>query len=49
MWPVDTLGHRLAPQVTPANAQERAKMGALSAEVQAAKANTVELALVDQG
>src|SRR5215210_892862 len=32
---VDTLGHLLALKVTPANAQKRAQVGALAAQVQA--------------
>ena len=46
---VDTLGHLLALQVTPADAQERAQVGALAAAVQAATGATVALAYVDQG
>jgi transposase len=46
---VDTLGHLLALRVTPANAQERAQVGALADAVQEATGNTVELAWVDQG
>jgi transposase len=46
---VDTLGHLLALRVTPANAQERAQVGALADAVQEATGNTVELAGVDQG
>jgi len=46
---VDTLGHLLAARVTPANAQERAQVAALAAEVQAVTGNTVEVAFVDQG
>jgi transposase len=46
---VDTLGHLLAARSTPANAQERAQVGALAEEVQAVTGNTVELAYVDQG
>ena len=46
---MDTLGHLLALRVTPANAQERAQVGALADAVQDATGNTVELAWVDQG
>ena len=46
---VDTLGHLLVAHSTPANAQERAQVGALAEEVQEATGNTVELAWVDQG
>jgi len=46
---VDTLGHLLAARVTPANAQERAQVEALTEDVQAVTGNTVEVAFVDQG
>ena len=46
---VDTLGHLLALHVTPANAQDRARVEALAAAVQEATGETVELAYVDQG
>jgi transposase len=46
---VDTLGLLLAARVTPANAQERAQVDALAAEVQEVTGNTVEVAFVDQG
>lgn len=46
---VDTIGHLLAARSTPANEQERAQVGALAADVQAATGQTVELAFVDQG
>ncbi len=46
---VDTLGHRLALQVTPANAQDRNQVGAVATAVQEATGATVELAFVDQG
>ena len=46
---VDTLGHLLALTVTPANEQERAQVGELAAQVQAATGQNVELAYVDQG
>jgi transposase len=46
---VDTLGHMLALRVSAANAQDRAQIGALAADVQAATGKNVELAYVDQG
>ena len=46
---VDTLGHLLALHVTPASADDRAQVGRLAQEVQAATGNSVELAYVDQG
>ena len=46
---VDTLGHLLARVVTPANAQERAQVGALAAAVQEVTGDLVEVAFVDQG
>ena len=46
---VDTLGHLLALKVTPANEQDRAQVGALSAAVQEATGENVEVAFVDQG
>ena len=46
---VDTLGNLLAVAVTPANEQERAQVGELAAQVQAATGQSVELAYVDQG
>jgi transposase len=46
---VDTLGHLLALQVTPANAQDREQVAALADAVQAATNQTVTLAYVDQG
>ncbi len=46
---VDTLGHLLALKVTPANEQERAQVGALLADVQAATGEKIEIAFVDQG
>ncbi len=46
---VDTLGHLLAVKVTPANEQERAQVGELAAQIQAATGDNVELAWVDQG
>lgn len=46
---VDTLGHLLALKVTPANEQDRAQVGQLSAAVQEATGENVEVAFVDQG
>ena len=46
---VDTLGHLLALHVTPANEQERARVGELAEAVQEATGESVELAYVDQG
>lgn len=46
---VDTLGHLLALLVTPADAQDRAQVAALAAQVQAVTGAHVELAYVDQG
>ena len=46
---VDTLGHLLALKVTPANEQDRAPVGALTAAVQEATGEHVEVACVDQG
>ncbi len=46
---VDTLGHLLALQVTPADTQDRAQVAALAQAVQEATGETVELAYVDQG
>lgn len=46
---VDTLGHLLGLHVTPANAQDRAQVKALAAQVQAVTEESVELAFVDQG
>jgi len=46
---VDTLGEVLAVLVTPADAGDRAQVGALAAAVQAVTGETVELAFVDQG
>jgi transposase len=45
---VDTLGHLLALKVTAANEQERAQVGALARQVQAATENHVEIGHVDQ-
>ncbi len=46
---VDTLGHLVALQVTPANAQERDQVAILAEAVQDATGQTVEVAYVDQG
>jgi transposase len=46
---VDTLGHLLALLVTPASAQDRAPVAALTAAVQDAPGEQVEVAFVDQG
>lgn len=46
---VDTLGHLLALRVTPANAGDRAQVGALAEAVQAATGRSVQLAWVDAG
>ncbi len=46
---VDTLGHLLAPHVTPANEQARDQMALLAAAVQEATDQTVEVAFMDQG
>jgi transposase len=46
---VDTLGHLLAWHVTAANAQERAQVGQLTAQVQEVTGDAVEVAFVDQG
>ena len=46
---VDTLGHLLTAHITPANEQERAQVGKLSAQVQELTGEAVEVAYVDQG
>jgi transposase len=46
---VDALGHLLALHVTPANEQERARVGELAEAVQKATGESVGLAYVDQG
>jgi transposase len=46
---VDTLGHLLALHVTPASADDHAKVGRLAKAVQAATDDSVEVAFVDQG
>jgi hypothetical protein len=45
---VDTLGHLLALQLTPANVDDRAVVGKLADAVQEATGETVELIYVDQ-
>jgi len=46
---VDTLGHLLALQVTPANEQERSQVKRLCQEIQEVTGESVEIAFVDQG
>ena len=46
---VDTLGYLLALHVTPANEQDRARVKALAAQVQATTGETVQVAFGDQG
>jgi transposase len=46
---VDTMGHLLALHVTPANEQERTQVDELTAQVQEATGDHVEVAFVDQG
>jgi transposase len=46
---VDTLGHLLALQVTPAHEQDRAQVAQLAEAVQEATGQHVEVAFVDQG
>ena len=46
---VDTLGYLLALDVSPANEQERERVGRLAQGVQVATGESVELAYVDQG
>lgn len=46
---LDTLGHLLAPRVTPANENDRAAIAALAAAVQETTGDSVDLAWVDQG
>jgi transposase len=46
---VDTLGHLLAPHVTPADVQDRERVAALAEAVQEATGDSVDLAYVDQG
>jgi transposase len=46
---VDTLGHLLALQVTAADEQDRAQVGALAGKIQEVTGQSVRLAFVDQG
>lgn len=46
---VDMLGELLAVRVTPANADDRAEIGALLKQVQEVTSERVEVAYVDQG
>lgn len=46
---VDTLGNLLALHITPADEQDRAQVGELTAAVQKATGENVEVAFVDQG
>lgn len=46
---VDTLGHLLALHVTPASADDRAEIGRIAKDIQAATGESVEIAFVDQG
>ena len=46
---VDTLGYLLTLHVTPADEQDRAQVGQLAQQVQAATGHTIEIAFVDQG
>ena len=46
---VDTLGHLLALHVTPADADDRAEVGRIAKDIQAATGSNVEIAFVDQG
>lgn len=46
---VDTLGNLLALKVTAANEQDRAQVGQLAKDIQAATGGRVEMAFVDQG
>lgn len=46
---VDTLGHLLAAQVTPASEQDRAQVGELCRQVQEVTGDSVQIAYVDQG
>ncbi|GBR25706.1 transposase [Kozakia baliensis NRIC 0488] len=46
---VDTFGHLLALHVTPANRDDRAEVGRLTAAIQKVTDESVELAYVDQG
>src|SRR5512132_1331650 len=46
---VDTLGHLLALRVTPADAQDRARVEGLAKAVQGATGQSVDVAFVDRG
>jgi transposase len=46
---VDTLGHLLALHVTPANAQDRDQVAALTTQIQEVTGGTVQVAFADQG
>jgi transposase len=46
---VDTLGHLMALQVTPADTGDRTQVEVLAEQIQQVTGNTVELAYVDQG
>ena len=46
---VDTLGHLLSVRVTPASADDRAEVGDIAKDIQAATGQSVTLAFVDQG
>lgn len=46
---VDTQGHLLALHVTPASRDDRAEVGHLTAAIQEAADESIELACVDQG
>ena len=46
---LDTLGHLLAWQVSPANAQDRAQVAQMAEQVQQATGDSVEVAFVDPG
>ena len=46
---VDTLGHLLTLHVTPADADDRSRVGQLTRDVQEATGSRVEIAYVDQG
>ena len=45
----DTLGHLLALHVTPASSDDRAEVGRIAKDIQAATGQSVEIAFVDQG
>lgn len=46
---VDTLGHLLALRTTPANEQDRAQVGALSAKLQEVTGQSIQIEYADQG